>query len=409
MIHIINAQEIRKDFPILQKEINDKMLVYLDSAATTQKPKIVIDTVQDYYESLNANVHRAIYALGEKSTQAYEEARKKAARFIHSPTAKQIVFTRGTTEAINLVANAWGRKHVGEGDEILLSVMEHHSNLVPWQLLAKEKGAILKFIPLTREGELDLQAYNNLLSEKTKILAITHMSNVLGTINPLAEIIKKAREFDVPVLVDAAQSAPHIPVDVKELDCDFLAFSSHKMLGPTGIGVLYAKIPLLERMEPYQAGGEMIENVTLERSTYNAIPHKFEAGTPNIAGAVGFGAAIDYLDAIGMEKIALYEQEINKYVLHKMHRIKGLEVYGHAKHRGSAISFNLGNIHPHDLAHFLDQQGIAVRAGNHCAQPLLEKLHVGATTRASFYIYNTFEEIDYFIEQLSAAQHFFKF
>lgn len=409
MVTTLKAREIRKDFPLLQSSDKDTPLIYLDNAATTQKPQAVIDKLTEYYRHLNANVHRAIYSLGEKSTEAYEEARQKAALFINSPTSKQIVFTRGTTESINLVASAWGRKHINAGDEILLTEMEHHSNLVPWQLVAKERNASLKFIPIDKEGQLNLAAFEELLSEHTRIVALTHMSNVLGTINPLKQLIEKAHDRDIPVLVDGAQSVPHIPVDVKELDCDFLAFSGHKMLGPTGTGVLYAKIPLLEEMEPYQAGGEMIEEVTLHDSTYNVIPHKFEAGTPNIAGAVGFGAALDYLEAIGMEKVALYEQELVKYALHKMGHMPGMVIYGRAAHRGGAVSFNLGNIHPHDLAHFLDQQGVAVRAGHHCAQPLMKKLGVGATTRASFYLYNTLEEVDYFVTQLKEAQKFFNF
>jgi len=406
---ILNPAIIRKDFPILNEKIHGKPLIYFDNAATTQKPGVVIEALVNYYYQQNANVHRAIHTLGERATSAYEEARRKVAHFIQAPSARQIVFTRGTTESINLVASTWGRQFVGQGDEIILSEMEHHSNLVPWQFLAQAKGVQLKFIPVKQDGTLDFTVYEKLLSEKTKLVAVTHMSNVLGTINPLKKIIAKAHAYDVPVLVDAAQSVPHLPLSVKELDCDFLAFSGHKMLGPTGIGVLYSKIPLLERMNPYQGGGEMIENVWLDRATYNVIPHKFEAGTPNIAGAVGLGVAIDYLDALGMEKIALYEREITKYAIRKISRIEGMMIYGHAKQRGSAVSFNLGTIHPHDMAHFLDQQGIAVRAGHHCAQPLMEKLKVAATTRASFYFYNTTEEVDYFAEQLKKAKEFFGF
>jgi cysteine desulfurase/selenocysteine lyase len=409
MAQILNPNEYRKDFPILREKIHGKPLVYLDNAATTQKPLSVINAVSDYYLHSNANVHRGIHTLAERATTAYEDVRKKAANFIGAATPKQIIYTRGTTESINLVAAAWGRKNLTDGDEIILTEMEHHSNLIPWHILAKEKKINLKFIPIHSHGTLNLDGFEKLISEKTKLISMAHMSNVLGTINPAAEIIKIAHSKNVKVLLDGAQSVPHLPVDVKELDCDFFAFSGHKMLGPTGIGILYAKIPVLEEMDPYQSGGEMIESVTLHNSTYSGLPHKFEAGTPNIAGAVGLGAAIDYLDSIGMEKISLYEQEITSYALMKMSKIEGMTIYGPTKHRGGAISFNLGNIHPHDMAHFLDQQGIAVRAGFHCAQPLMEKLKVSSTTRASLYFYNTIKEIDYFVDQLTEAQHFFKF
>ncbi len=400
---------VRKDFPVLKRIVHDKPLVYLDNAATTQKPQQVIDALKNYYEQMNANVHRAIHTLGEEATLAYENARKKVAQFINAESHRQIVFTRGTTEAINLVASAWGGKFIGPGDEIIVTEMEHHSNLVPWQILAKKVGAKLKFIPFLPDGTLDLSHLEHLYSANTKLIALTHMSNVFGTINPIKKIIRMAHDRGIPVLLDGAQSVPHLPVDVQYLDCDFLAFSGHKMLGPTGIGVLYAKSGQLENMDPYQGGGEMISTVWLEKSTWNEIPHKFEAGTPNIAGAIGLGAAVDYLNDIGMTQIALYEQELTTYALEKMREIDGMEIYGMAPERGSAISFNLGQIHPHDLAHFLDQQGIAVRAGHHCAQPIMRKLDLAATTRASFYFYNTFEEIDYLVEHLKAAREFFGF
>ena len=402
-----DARKYRDDFPILKETVHGLPLVYLDNAATTQKPRQVIDALTSYYEHDNANVHRAIHQLGERATAGYEGARKRVARFIGAKSEKQIIFTRGTTEAINLVASAWGRKFVEAGDEIILSEMEHHSNLIPWQLLAKDVGARLRFIPFDENGTLDFNVFEQILTSKTKLIAITHMSNVFGTINPIKRIIRMAHDRGVPVLLDGAQSVPHIPVDVEHLDCDFMAFSAHKMLGPTGIGVLYGKMQQLENMNPYQGGGEMINSVWLDSATWAEIPHKFEAGTPNIAGAFGFAAAIDYLEQVGMENITLYEQELTSYAIEKMLEIPGMTIYGSAPERGGAVSFNLGDIHPHDLSHFLDQQGVAVRAGHHCAQTIMRKLNIAATTRASFYFYNTFEEIDYFIEQLKKASEFF--
>ncbi len=405
----LDVEAIRTDFPILHQKVNDHPLVYLDNAATTQKPQAVIDAISAYYQNDNANVHRAIHKLGERATIGYESARKKVAQFIGAASEREIIFTRGTTEAINLVAASWGRKFISAGDEIILSEMEHHSNIIPWQLLAQEKGATLKYIPFTEEGTLDFTQFELLLGKRTKLVAITHMSNVFGTINPIKRIISMAHDRSIPVLLDGAQSAPHLPIDVQHLDCDFYAFSGHKMAAPTGIGVLYAKRARLENMNPYQGGGEMINSVWHDRATWNEIPHKFEAGTPNIAGAIGLGAAIDYLQSVGMENIALYEQELTTYALDKMMALPGMKVYGHAPERGGAISFNLGNVHPHDMAQFLDQQGIAVRAGHHCAQLIMQKLDIAATTRASFYLYNTFDEIDYFVEQLKKAQSFFDF
>jgi cysteine desulfurase/selenocysteine lyase len=397
----------RKDFPILNEQVHGKPLIYFDNAATTQKPLQVIDAISDYYRHDNANVHRGIHELSDRATRGFETARKKVAQFIGATSERQIVFTRGTTEAINLVATAWGRKFIGQDDEIILSEMEHHSNLIPWQILAKEVGARLKFIPFKEDGTIDFPVFEQLLGRRTRLIAITHMSNVFGTINPVKRIIQMAHDRGVPVLFDAAQSVPHLPVNVKHLDCDFFAFSGHKMLGPTGIGVLYAKSQILENMNPYQGGGEMISSVWLENSTWNEIPHKFEAGTPNIAGAIGLGAAVDYLADIGMVPVTLYEQEITTYALEKMSRLDSMKIYGSAPERGGVISFNLGDVHPHDLSHFLDQEGIAVRAGHHCAQPVMRKLNIAATTRISLYFYNTKEEVDFFIESLQRALDFF--
>lgn len=408
----IDVSKIREDFPILKEVFTNsrgerKPLIYFDNGATTQKPSRVIDALVYYYEHQNANVHRAIHRLGEEATAAYENSRKRVARFINAASEREIVFTRGTTEGINLVAAAYGRKFIGKGDEILITEMEHHSNLIPWQILAREKGATLRFIPFLPDGTLDFSRLDDLLTEKTRLLAMTHMSNVFGTINPVRGIIQKAHQRGIPVLLDGAQSVPHLPVDVQELDCDFLAFSGHKMCGPTGIGALYAKTEFLEKMEPYQGGGEMILSVWLDRAVYNDPPHKFEAGTPNIAGAIGWAAAIDYLSDIGMMNITRYEQKLTTYALARMKEIPGMRIFGDAPERGGVISFYLGNIHPHDMAQFLDNEGIAVRAGHHCAQPIMRKLNVPATTRASFYFYSTFEEIDQFIESLYKAREFF--
>ena len=403
----LDPYSIRKDFPILKTMVHGKPLVYFDNAATTQKPTQVIDKIVKYYTEMNANVHRAIHYLGETATMAFEEARRKVAQFINAPSPRNIIFTRGTTEAINLVATAWGEKFISQGDEIILTEMEHHSNLIPWQLLAQKVGAKLRFIPFTPEGVLDFTAFEKILSNKTRLISLTYMSNVFGTINPIKRIIRMAKDRGIPVLLDGAQSVPHLPTDVQHMDCDFLAFSGHKMLGPTGIGVLYAKLHHLENMNPYQGGGEMIQSVWLDRATWNEIPYKFEAGTPNIADAIALGSAVEYLTSIGMEKITLFEQELTTYALNKLSELDELVIYGNAPERGGVISFNLGSVHPHDLSHFLDQQGIAVRAGHHCAQPIMRKLEIAATTRVSFYFYNTFEEIDYLVEQLKEAIKFF--
>ena len=406
----LDPYKLRQDFPILNEQIYDgKPLIYFDNAATTQKPMQVIQRISDYYLHENANVHRGIHQLSSRATQAYEKSRATIAHFIGAPSPKQIIFTRGTTEGINLVANAWGRKFISSDDEIILSEMEHHSNLVPWQIVAKEVGAKLRFIPFKNDGTIDFPVFEQLLSGRTRLIALTHMSNVFGTINPIKRIIRMAHDRGVPVLLDAAQSVPHLPVDVEFLDCDFLAFSGHKMLGPTGIGVLYAKSQILENMNPYQGGGDMISSVWLEDATWNEIPYKFEAGTPNIAGAIGLAAAVEYLEKIGMINLALYEQDLTTYALEKMQTLKDIIIYGSAPERGGVISFNLDAVHPHDLSQFLDQQGIAVRAGHHCAQPIMRKLNIAATARISLYFYNTREEIDYCVQQLQEAVKFFKY
>jgi cysteine desulfurase/selenocysteine lyase len=404
---VFDPEKYRSDFPILQQKVHRKPLIYFDNAATTQKPQSVIDSISHYYTHDNSNVHRAIHQLGERATESFENSRKNIANFIGAKSESQIVFTRGASEAINLVAKAWGGKFIGKDDEIILSEMEHHSNLIPWQLIAKEVGAKLKFIPITMQGTLDFNRFDSLLTHKTKLISITHMSNVFGTINPIKNIIRMAHDRGIPVLLDAAQSVPHLPIDVDFLDCDFLVFSGHKMLGPTGIGALYAKAHHLQNMNPYQGGGEMISSVWLENSTWNEIPHKFEAGTPHIAGAIGFSSAIDYLKNVGMRNITLYEQEITSYAINKMLEIEALTIYGSAPERGSAIAFNIEGIHPHDLAQYTDQLGIAIRAGHHCAQPIMRKLNLAATARVSFYFYNTFSEVDYFVDALKKAKKLF--
>ena len=409
VVQSLNVNEIRKDFPILSQIVNGKQLVYFDNAATSQKPVQVINTIKQYYEEYNSNVHRGLHTLSDIATQRYEEARKKVARFVNA-NHKEVIFVRNATEGINLVANSFGRKFVNKNDIILLTEMEHHSNLVPWQLLAKEKNAKLEFIPITEDGLLDLKKVFELLKKKPKILAITHVSNVLGTINSVKEIIKEAHKNNVVVLIDAAQSVPHMNVDVKDLDCDFLVFSGHKMTGPTGIGVLYGKRELLEKMEPMFGGGDMIKEVHYTSATWNDLPWKFEAGTPNISGAIGLGAAVDYLNNIGMEKIYEYERELTKYAIEKLSKVKGINIYGTKNNelRTGVISFNLADIHAHDLTTVLDEEGIAIRSGHHCAMPLIEKLGIAAAARASFYFYNTFEEVDKLIEALERARKVFR-
>ncbi len=407
-----STEEIRQDFPILKRQVHGKSLVYLDSTASSQKPNAVIEAMSHYYQSYNANVHRGVYQISEEATLAMDKARLKIAHFINARQSKQIIFTRNTTESINLVAYSWGNANIHAGDLIILTEMEHHSNLVPWQLLAQRTNARLEFVPVTDDGLLDLHVYHQLLQQHPKLVAFTHVSNVLGTINPAQEMIAQAHDAGAITLIDAAQSVPHIPVDVQALDADFLCFSSHKMLGPTGIGVLYGKRALLEEMPPFISGGDMIRTVGLRSSTWNDLPWKFEGGTPAIAEAVGFGAAIDYLNAIGMDVVQRHEREITTYALQKLSSVPELTIYGprSTDGRGGVISFTLGDIHPHDLASILDQEcGVAIRAGHHCAQPLMERYNLAATARASFYIYTLKEEVDILVQGLLKAQQIFQF
>jgi cysteine desulfurase/selenocysteine lyase len=403
-----NSDIIREDFPILKQQIHGNPLIYFDNAATTQKPQKVINRINDYYQQENANIHRGVHYLAETATFAYETARKKIADFIHAASEQEIIFTSGTTMGINLLARTFGNAFLTEGDEIILSEMEHHSNLVPWHILAKEKGLKLKHIPVLPDGQLDMEEYKNLLTKNAKLVSIAHMSNVLGTINPVKEIIDLAHANGSKVIIDGAQGAPHIEVNVQALDCDFYVFSAHKMLGPTGIGALYGKAELLDAMPPFLGGGEMIDEVFLDHSTYGKIPHKFEAGTPNIAGGIGFGAAIDYIEAFGIENIHQIEKQLTEYATRKMMQIPNLDIYGTAPEKGGVISFNITGVHPLDLAQYIDQRGIAIRSGHHCAQPLLTKFSLNSTARASFYLYNTKSEIDYFVEMLLKAKKFFR-
>jgi cysteine desulfurase/selenocysteine lyase len=405
-----DIERIRSDFPILERRVHGKTLVYLDNAATTQKPRSVIDALVHYYEHYNANIHRGLHTLAEEATLAYEATRQKAGRFINAEhPGEEIIFTRNTTEAINLVSNAWGRKNLKPGDEIVITAMEHHSNLIPWQLIAAETGAVLRVIDIDDDGKLVWGDVQQKIGERTKIVAISQMSNVLGTINPIKEIAQLAHGVGAVVLVDGAQSVPHMPVDVRELDCDFLAFSSHKMLGPTGVGVLYGKRDILNAMDPFLGGGEMIKRVTYESSTYADLPNKFEAGTPNIADVVAFGAAIDYLEGLGMAAVRAHEITITQYAIDALSAVEGVKVYGpkDAREKGGAVAFNYGDLHPHDLSQVLDQEAIAIRAGHHCAQPLMRRLGVIATARASFYIYNTHEEVDALVTGMGAADRIF--
>ena len=408
-LETINAARIREDFPVLKRQVNDKLLVYLDSAATSQKPNTVINAISRYYREYNANVHRGIYKLAEEATLAHEEARENVAKFINTRRTSEIVFTRNTTEALNLTAYSWGRANVGKGDKIVLTIMEHHSNIVPWQLLAEERGAEVSFVKIDENGELRQDEVQEQIDERTKIVCVTHASNVLGTINPIRDIGRVAHRYGALFLVDAAQSVPHMPVDVQDIDCDFAAFSGHKMLGPTGIGVLYGKTEYLESMPPFLGGGEMIREVHTTGSSWKDPPYKFEAGTPNISGAIGLGAAVNYLRAIGMKHVHDHEKEITRYVLDRLKQVEELKIYGptDADRRVGVVSFNLGDIHSHDLASILDEEGIAIRSGHHCAQPLMEFLQIPATSRASFYIYNTKEEVDVLIRALEKARKLF--
>lgn len=405
----LNGKNVRGDFPALSREVHPGVsLVYLDSAATSQKPEAVIETLNTFYRNHNANIHRGIHALAEEATAAYEAARGKVAAFIHAPSLEEVVFTGNTTESINLVAQTWGRTNLKPGDRVLLSEMEHHSNLIPWQLLAAERDLILDFIPVNSDGYLEMDELPALLKREPKLVGITQMSNVLGTINPVEEIIREAKGVGAVTLVDAAQSVPHFPVDVTSLDADFVAFSGHKMCGPSGIGVLYGRRMLLEEMPPFLGGGEMIKKVELRSFTVNDLPHKFEAGTPPIAEAVGLGAAVDYLTGLGMSAVAAHEQELIDYALDRLDEVDGLKVYGPpAKDKGGVASFTLDGIHPHDVAQILDHYGIAVRAGHHCAQPLHDKFGIPATTRASFYLYNTLGDVDRLIDGLDKVKDVF--
>ena len=406
---MLDVEAIRRDFPILSRKVYGKPLVYLDNAATSQKPRQVIDALVRYYEGYNANIHRAIHCLGEEATAAYEESRAKIATFINAPSPECIVFTRNTTEAINLVSYTWGRANIGSGDEILLTEMEHHSNLIPWRRLADEKDASVRYIGITDQQRLDLNGMENLMNGRTRLAAVAHVSNSMGTINPVKELAREAHRNGTIFLVDGAQSAPHMPVDVQALDCDFFAFSSHKMLGPTGVGVLYARRELLEEMEPFLGGGEMISRVTLEEATWNDIPWKFEAGTPNIADVIAFGAAIDYLSALGMENVRAHEVEVSQYCLRRLRQLEDVTIYGplEADERGGVVSFNYPDIHAHDIGTILDRQGIAIRAGHHCTQPLMRRLGVSGTARASFYVYSTAEEVDRLLDGLESVREIF--
>jgi cysteine desulfurase/selenocysteine lyase len=389
-----DVERIRKDFPVLRQTVNGKPLVYLDNAASSQVPLMVIERGAQYIEQEHSNIHRGVHYLSMKATTAYEGAREKVRRFINARAAKECIFVRGATEGINLVMNGYGRKFIGAGDEIIISAMEHHANIVPWQMLCEEKGAKLRVIPINDAGELLLDAYDALLNERTKLVAVTHVSNALGTINPVKEIIERAHKYGVPVLIDGAQQAPHGIIDVQDLDCDFYAFSGHKMFAPTGSGVVYGKAELLEKMNPFQGGGDMIKSVTFEKTIYADLPNKFEAGTPAIASQIGLGAAIDYLHIVGREKAAAYEHELLRYATERLSQIEGVRIIGTAREKLSVLSFVIDDIHPHDIGTILDQEGIAIRAGHHCAQPVMQRFKVPATARASFAFYNTKQEVD---------------
>jgi cysteine desulfurase/selenocysteine lyase len=405
----LDVEKIRRDFPILSREVHPGVpLIYLDSTATSQKPIQVIQAMDDYYRKYNSNVHRGIHSLAEEATAAYEASRQRVAQFINANSEKEIIFTRNATESINLVTQTWGRKFLQEDDLVILTEMEHHSNLVPWQILAAEKGIRLEFITITPGGLLELDAYQRLLEQKPNLVSFTHMSNVLGTINPAKEMVEMAHQVGAVTMIDAAQSVPHFPVDVQDLDVDFLAFSSHKVCGPTGIGVLFGKYNLLNDMPPFLGGGEMIKRVLLRSFVPNELPHKFEAGTPAIAEAIGLHAALDYVDSIGLEKIAAHEKEIISYALDRLSEVPGVHVFGpEAEYKGGVAAFTFDGVHPHDVAQVLDQVGIAVRAGHHCAMPLHEKFNIPATTRASFYLYNTQDEVDHLVEGLYRVKEYF--
>jgi cysteine desulfurase / selenocysteine lyase len=402
-----DVERIRADFPILEQQVHGKPLVYLDNAATSQKPRAVIDAISRYYEGTNANIHRAVHHLSEQATEEYEAARGTAQKFINAASPTEIIFVRGTTEGINLVAQTFGRANIHAGDEIIVTDMEHHSDIVPWQLLAEDRGAKLRVVPINDRGELILDEFTKLLGPKTKLVCVTHVSNALGTINPVRQIIEMAHSQGVPVLVDGAQAVPHVKVDVQALDCDFYSFSGHKIYGPTGIGVLYGKKALLEAMPPYQGGGDMILSVTFEKTTYNRLPYKFEAGTPDIAGVIGLGAALEYVSEIGIDKIGAHEHELLDYATAAVSSIPGLKIIGTAKEKAGVLSFTLENIHPHDIGTILDQEGIAIRTGHHCSQPVMRRFGVDSTARASFAMYNTKQEVDALVRGIGKVREVF--
>ncbi len=403
----INADAIRKNFPILETEINKRPLIYFDNAATTQKPLVVLERLRYYYENENSNIHRGAHYLSHIATEAYEAARNNLRRFINAGESHEIIFTRGTTEAINLVANSFSKKFVNEGDEILISTMEHHSNIVPWQIACQEHGAKLRVIPINDKGELDMEAYDGILSDKTRLVAVTHVSNALGTINPVEELVKKAHEKNIPVLIDGAQAAPHLHIDVQQIDCDFYCFSGHKMYGPMGVGVLYGKEEWLNQLPPYQGGGEMIKEVTFEKTTYNELPFKFEAGTPNVADVLGLDAAVSFILDAGLDNIAAHEQQLHDYTVEQLRKLEKVRFIGTAKQKTSVVSFLFEDIHPYDTGTILDKLGVAVRTGHHCAQPLMDFYGIPGTVRASFAAYNTQEEIDKMIEVLQKVREMF--
>ena len=402
-----DVERIRADFPILHQKVHGHPLVYLDNAATSQKPRQVIDAIVRYYERDNANIHRGVHYLSEKATEGYEGARKTVQEFINAGDCREIIFVRSTTEAINLVAQTYVRQNLRAGDEVLITAMEHHSDIVPWQMICQEKNAKLQVAPINEDGELILEEFERLLNPRTKIVAVAHLSNALGTINPLRQIIDLAHAKNVPVMVDGAQAAPRLPVDVRELDCDFYAFSGHKIYGPTGIGVLYGKLPLLEAMPPYQGGGDMISSVAFERTVYNKVPHKFEAGTPDISGPIGLRAALEYINRLGIENIERHEHDLLEYATKRVSALPGIKLIGTAKQKAGVLSFVMDGVHPHDVGTILDQQGIAIRTGHHCAQPVMQRFGVPATARASFGLYNTKEEIDALVSGIKKVQEVF--
>lgn len=403
----LDVDHVRQDFPILKLEVNDKPLVFLDNAASSQMPQQVIDRLVRYQTSEHANIHRAVHYLSEKATAEYEAARRKVQRFINAREEREVLYTSGTTEGINLVAHGYGRKFIGDGDEVILTTLEHHSNIVPWQMLAEEKGAKIRVVPINDRGELEVDKYQRLFTDRTKFVGLSHVSNALGTVNPVKDMIAIAHEHGVPVLLDGAQAVPHMRVDVQDLDCDFYAFSGHKVCGPTGIGILYGKAALLEKMQPFKGGGDMILSVTFEKTTYNTIPHKFEAGTPPILGAIGLGAAVDYLTGLGMEKIAAHETDLLDYATQRVNRIPGVRIIGTAERKAAVLSFTVDGVHPHDVGTLLNEEGVAIRTGHHCAQPVMQRFKVPATCRASFAFYNTMDEVDALVSAIRKVQKVF--